>query len=366
MSYAFSGRVVGSAGPAPRVDEGRPEVLDELEIAFAEIERLAGTDAQPWSVDRTLRSLLTDAGGNPGRSEFCIDELYDPDSTLGRLGRLELRGLELPPHPDLALVQALLIRALVARFADEAYSAPLVRWGAALHDRFLLPHFATADLLEVVADLRSHGFAFDASWLEPQLDFRFPRIGSTTLADVQLELRTAIHPRSVLAQDPSSGAGAASVDSSTERLQVRTTGLVPGRHLLTCNGAAVPLPHRTPGAHVAAIRYRARTSGSSLHPSLAVDAPLTVELVDRANRASLGGVTYHVVHPGGQTYDRPPVNAKEAEARRASRFERVGRTAGEVDVDALVEELSWRGAGRIDQPLTLDLRRRPPRIGRST
>jgi uncharacterized protein (DUF2126 family) len=214
----------------------------------------------------------------------------------------------------------------------------------------------------VVADLRAHGIDFELGWLDPYLEFRFPRIGITRIDDLELELRSAIEPWHVLGEEASSGGTARYVDSSTERLQVRLSGVIPGRHLLTCNGVAVPLvPTGTPGTYVAGIRYRAWKAWSSLHPTLEVDSPLAFDVVDRASRVSLGGATYHVVHPGGRSYDSPPVNAKEAEARRARRFEAVGHTSGEVDVDALTEQLSWRAVSDTEYPLTLDLRRRLPR-----
>ena len=366
LSYLFSGRFVGPTSQAPRVDEGRPETLYELEIAFAEIDRLADTEHRPWAVDRALRHLLTDITGNTHRSEFCIDKLYSPDSLRGRLGLLELRGFEMPPHPDMTLVQALLVRALVARFAEERYSAPLVRWGTQLHERFLLPHFAMADIAEVVADLRAHDLDLDPAWFAPYLEFRFPRIGVTDVAGVELELRSAIEPWHVLGEDTTSGATSRYVDSSTERLQVKVSGFAPGRHLLACNGAAVPLTTTgTPGSFVAGVRYKAWKPWSSLHPTLDIDSPLHFDVIDRASRLSLGGATYHVVHPGGRSYDHPPVNAAEAEARRGARFEAIGHTTGEIDVESLDAELAWRAATDTDYPLTLDLRRRlPQRWGR--
>ena len=378
LSYVFSGRFVGPTSQAPRFDEGRQENLYEMEIAFAEIETYTdkqesppddGDDERPesrrrglpWVTDRALRHLLTDLTGNTHRAEFCIDKLYSPDSPRGRLGLLELRGFEMPPHPDMALVQALLVRALVARFAEEPFSAPLVRWGTTLHERFLLPHFAMADLGEVVADLRAHGFEIEESWFAPYAEFRFPRIGVARAGAVEIELRQAIEPWNVLGEEATSGGTARFVDSSTERIQVLVSGFVPELHLVSCNGVAVPMtPTGTPGEYVAGIRYRAWKPWSSLHPTLEIDAPLRVEVVDRANRVSLGGATYHVVHPGGRSYDTPPVNAHEAEARRARRFEAMGHTAGEIDVQALEAELLRRTNDGTDYPLTLDLRRRVP------
>jgi uncharacterized protein (DUF2126 family) len=362
LSYLFSGRFVGPTSQAPRVDEGRPETLYELEISFAEIEVLADTEHRPWAVDRALRHLLSDITGNTHRAEFCIDKLYSPDSPRGRLGLLELRGFEMPPHPDMSLVQALLVRALIARFAAERYSAPLIRWGTALHERFLLPHFALADIAEVVADLRGHDIDFDLSWLLPFVEFRFPRIGATKISGVELELRSAIEPWHVLAEEATAGGTARYVDSSTERLQVAVNDFVPERQLLTCNGRPVPVTSTgTPGNYVAGVRYKAWKPWSSLHPTLDVDSPLSFDLIDRASRVSLGGATYHVVHPGGRTYDSPPVNAFEAEARRRVRFEAMGHTTGMIDIEALDAQLMRRAAADDEYPLTLDLRRRVPR-----
>lgn len=365
LSYLFSGRFIGPTSQAPRVDEGRPETLYELEIAFAQIESLTADDTNlPWTVDRELRHLLTDITGNTHRAEFCIDKLYSPDSTRGRLGLLELRGFEMPPHPDMALVQALLVRALVARFAEQPYVEPLIRWGTSLHEKFLLPHFAMADIAEVVADLRRHGIDFDLEWLAPYLEFRFPRVGITQIGDVELELRSAIEPWHVLGEEAASGSTARYVDSSTERLQVRVSGLTPGRQAVLCNGRLVPLSSTgTPGEYVAAIRYKAWKPWSSLHPTLDVDSPLAVELIDLPNALSLGGVTYHVMHPGGRSYDNPPVNAKEAQARRARRFEPIvtGRHGETVDLAAVLAQRSLpsSGLGSQEYPLTLDLRRSP-------
>jgi len=370
LSFLFSGRFIGPTSQAPRFDEGRPEAVYEMEIAIQEVRRLAttgeGEDDKPlpWLVDRALRHLLTDLTGNTHRAEFCIDKLYSPDSSRGRLGLLELRGFEMPPHPELALVQALLVRSLVAMFWEEPLTAPLVRWGTRLHEDFLLPQGATADIAEVVADLREHGIAFEESWLDPFIEFRFPRIGMTRIPagqgdGVELELRQAIEPWHVLGEEATAGGTARYVDSSVERVQVKVRGVDTRRQLVTCQGVPVPLtPTGHLGEYFAGVRYRAWQPWSALHPSIAVHAPLTFEVVDVDSALSLGGATYHVVHPGGRSYDHPPINANEAEARRASRFEPRGHATGLLDIAGMRE--TARRAQSEDYPHTLDLRRVPP------
>jgi uncharacterized protein (DUF2126 family)/transglutaminase-like putative cysteine protease len=358
LSYLFSGRFIGPTSQAPRVDEGRSENLNELEVAFAELERLA-VDPNPWLVDRLLRHLLVDITGNTHRAEFCIDKLFSPDSERGRLGLLELRAFEMPPHPQMALVQGLLVRALVSRFWDDPYRGELVRWGTELHDRFLLPWYVAADIADVVDDLRRHGYAFEHEWLAPFFEFRFPKIGTVQVAEVTIELRAAIEPWNVLGEEVTGTGTARYVDSSVERIQLLAEGLTGARHVITCNGRPVPLqPTGAPGRFVAGVRYRAWQPPSALHPTIGVHAPLVFDLVDRWSGRSLGGCTYHVVHPGGRSYDRFPVNANEAEARRASRFEPFGHTPGKLQPAAatIVE-----GAVSNDYPRTLDLRRSRPR-----
>ena len=358
LSYLFAGRFIGTTSQAPRVDEGRSEALYELEIAFAEIDRLSGgSGAKPWVTDRALRHLLTDITGNTHRAEFCIDKLYSPDSARGRLGILELRGFEMPPHYQMAMVQSLLVRALVAWFWDEPLKAPLIRHGANLHGRYLLPHFLIHDIADVAADLRAHGVNFDTSWLDPFTEFRFPRIGTAVFDGVEVELRGAIEPWNVLGEESTAGGTARYVDSSVERLQVRLIGADRRRYVVTANGHPIPLlATDNPDVQVGGVRYRAWQPPSALHPTITVDGPLRFELVDTATGMSRGGCTYHVSHPGGRSYETPPVNAVEAESRRGRRFEASGFTPGKVDMSDIREKQA-RQSTDVGAPGILDLRR---------
>jgi uncharacterized protein (DUF2126 family)/transglutaminase-like putative cysteine protease len=358
LSYLFAGRFVGTTSQAPRVDEGRADALYELEIAFAEISRLsAGGAAKPWVTDRALRHLLTDITGNTHRAEFCIDKLYSPDSPRGRLGLLELRGFEMPPHLRMAMVQSLLVRSLVAWFWDEPLCTPLIRHGAGLHGRHLLPHFLIHDISDVAADLRAHGIGFETSWLDPFTEFRFPRLGTAVFDGVEIELRGAIEPWNTLGEEATANGTARYVDSSVERIQIRIIGAERHRYVVTCNGYPVPLlATDNPDIHVGGVRYKAWRPPSALHPTIAAEGPLQFELIDLTTATSRGGCTYHVAHPGGRAYDEPPINAVEAESRRTRRFEATGFTPGKLDLSDIREKQA-RIFTDIGAPGILDLRR---------
>jgi uncharacterized protein (DUF2126 family) len=354
LSYLFSGLFIGPTSQAPRVDEARNDSLYELELAFKQIPQSSSAQSAgqvaPWLIDRVLRNLLIDVTGNTHRSEFCIDKLYSPDGPTGRLGLLEMRAFEMPPHAQMSLTQQLLLRSLIARFWEQPYRPErLARWGTELHDRYLLPYFVQEDFRDVIEEQQAAGFPLQLDWFAPHFEFRFPKYGDFATRGIEMELRHALEPWHVMGEEGGAGSTVRYVDSSLERVQLKVTGLPPDRYAVACNGRRMPLrPTGRVGEFVAGVRYRAWRPSSALHPTIGVHSPLTFDLVDTWLNRSIGGCQYHVAHPGGRSYVTFPVNSFEAESRRLARFFRIGHTPNQTMLPPETPSLEF--------PFTLDLR----------
>jgi uncharacterized protein (DUF2126 family) len=154
------------------------------------------------------------------------------------------------------------------------------------------------------------------------LEFRFPKIGEIEADGVRLELRQALEPWNVLAEETTSGGTGRSVDSSLERIQVKVNGLSPAsRYAVSCNGRMVPL-HLSEAQHeaLAGIRYRARRLSAALHPTIPVHTPLRFDLIDTWKNRSVGHCAYYAGRLDGTLYDSRPADSTEASERRLGRF----------------------------------------------
>jgi uncharacterized protein (DUF2126 family) len=348
LSYLFSGQFIGPTSQHPRIDEARQDSLAELEIAFAQIRPYQ--EKAPWITDRLFRNILADMTGNTHRTEFCIDKMYAAGRSSGRRGLVEFRALEMPPHARMSAAQMLLMRSSLAAFWEHPYERRLVHWGTRVHDDFMLPHFVEQDFKDALEELSSLGYGLDPAWFEPHLAFRFPHIGTVEVKGMALEVRNALEPWHVLGEEQTAQGTARYVDSSIERVQARVSGWVDERYVLACNGSAVPMTRADrEGDYVGGVRFKAWNPPSSLHPLIQPQTPLVFDIYDRWNWRSIGGLTYHTVHPGGRNYETFPVNANEAEARRRARFFPFGHASGPM-AEPVVERSR-------EHPRTLDLRR---------
>ncbi len=352
LSYLFAGMYVGPTSQYPRVDEARMDALYELEVAFS---HLSPEGAEPTVIDALFRNLLVDVTGNSHRAEFCVDKLYAPYGSGLQAGLLELRAFEMTPHVRMSLASVLVVRALVAMFWRAPYQGRLVRWGTTLHDRFLLPACIEHDFHEVLEQLRQAGFAFEDKWYTAQMEFRFPKLGSVVADDVELELRQALEPWHVLAEESTSGGTVRSVDSSLGRIEVRLSGADTSRYAVICNGRRVPLASMDDRRRqVAGVRYRARKLSATLHPTVPVHLPLTFDLIDTLKNLSVARCSYRE----GPVYESRPCNATEAERRRLERFFVEEPPSGPAYVPASTADAVF--------PLTLDLRFPVPETSGST
>ena len=319
LSYLFAGRLIGQSGPAPRPDEGRDDALYELDIALSRMPR--DEDSAPSVPDRMLRHLLADSAGDIKKAEIRVDQLYPPDRSSQRLGRIALRSFQTAPDHRMAAAQCLLLRALIAFLAERPADPRLRDFGPELHDRYMLPGELWEDLAEVIRDLDRARLPVQADWFAPFLDRRFPTLGEVAMGDVRMAIRTAHEPWPVLAEEAVAGVVTRFIDAANQRVQVELTGLTPTHHILVCNGRRVPLqPTRTRGRFLAGVRYKAWNPPSSLHPTLWPVYSLVFDLLDARTGEVLGGCTWFPARPSLVGFSAAPAPVASGEPEREPHY----------------------------------------------
>ena len=282
----------------------------------------------PWLVDRLFRNLLIDSSGNTHRAEFSIDKLYAPESSSGRLGLVEMRAFEMPPHARDEPRAASACCAASSRNSGRSLTKTTSSAGARTSTTagccriFAKPISRMSSAICAMPVIRS-----SPNGSRRILNFvsRASAIWSSAIC------RSNSAPRSnrgtCSAKNPAAAARCVTWTARVERLQVKARGLVgrPLRHHLQ-------RPSRAVASHRHQRRRRRRralsrvAAADCLQPTIDSHAPLRFDLVDTWNQRSLGGCTYHVAHPGGRSYDTFPVNSYEAESRRLARFFRHGHS----------------------------------------
>ncbi|MCX6938050.1 MAG: transglutaminase family protein [Verrucomicrobia bacterium] len=367
LSYAFSGLYMGPSSQAPRIDESTYEALYELEIACDGAARL-GTPANLQLFDLLFRDLLMDRSGNTHRAEISVDKLWNPFAGNGRLGLVEFRAFETYPDHAVQSLAALFVRAIIARLALAPLSARFIRWQGELHDKFFLPSFVWDDLQAVCEDLQIHGIPFQAKWLRPLWEWRFPAIGRFDLiakiapapdaakdaepveSPFSILFRQALEAWPLLGESPNAGGVARTVDASMDRIEAHVTDVAAlEQGLLLVNGFPCAFRPADHGA-AAGIRYRAFYLYPALQPHRPADAPLLLEWVDKASLTVVAAARWHSWNPRNASYSARPADAAEAAERRAERWEAWPHSLGQSRYIAKVDFAP-------ESRYTLDLRR---------
>lgn len=349
LSYLFTGQYVGPGSQAPRVDEGPSHGLYELEVAC---EGVSGMTITPEGalIDQFYRNLLTDSSGNTHRAELCFDKFCNPSAPNGKIGIIELRAFETFPQIETMSVIGLFIRTILARLFKDPFTEPLKRFGSTLHDRYFLPAFLWEDVQAICDDLNTHGFAFDAAWLAPVLQFRCPSLGRLELADGFIDVQQAFESFPLMAEESQGTNTVRVVDNSSDRLQVTLSNpaLLKG-HVLLVNGVEVPFED-VDGHMISGVRYKCASAYPALHPHVPIQSPLEFEWVNQGSGETVKAARYHYWNPYAPIYEGRPQDAEEAKQRRVERWQAADDLVGRTP-------LSYKPKLAPEFRHTLDLRR---------
>ena len=303
-----------------------------------------------WLVDRLFRHLLIDAHRQHAPRRVLHRQAVSPRHG-GRPARpcraACVRDAAARPHEPASAASPAVAGAW---FWRKPYEQKLVRWGTALHDRFMLPHFVDQDFGDVLDELRDQGgYALDPAWFAPHVEFRFPlhrtrdasrrRPGTARGHRAVARARRGSRRRRDGALRRFVGRARAGEGARPDRSAAR-------RHLQWPAGAAASDWHER--------RVRGRRALSGL---AAADLPAPD---DRAcmrrscSTCSTPGTTAASAAalitcrtPAAESHETFPVNAREAEGRRIARFFAFGHTPGPVSVPPAERD--------SDFPFTLDL-----------
>ena len=279
LSYLFSGPCVGPASQAPRADEAAGDTLD-LVLAYDALARADDGSDQRGLIGETLRHLHADRSGNNHRSEISFDKFWNPGAPAGCLGLVEFRALESLPEVEWSNAVALLWSCLAVHLLEPRHRPDNLRdWGRSLHDRALLPSQLWADLEEILALLAADGLVLDPAPFRAIWEWRFPSLLQWQEGPWQLELRPAPEPWPLICDTPLTGGFTSRfVDSSLERFELWANPACRRDCRLTINGVTLPLQQP-----LLALRYRRHRLYPCLHPAIAPQLPLELELVTPHN-----------------------------------------------------------------------------------
>jgi uncharacterized protein (DUF2126 family) len=349
LSYFFTGQFMGPSSQAPRVDESTYEAMYELGIACQGAEKMA---SNPYLYAMLFRDLLVDKSGNTHRAEVSVDKLWNPYAPNGALGILEFRAFETMPEAKMLSLIGLFIRSVITALLLKPYDGEFHPWGLELHERFFLPSAVWEDVAKVVSFVRRQGIPFELDWLKPIWEFRFPKAGELDLpGGGKLEVRHALEAWPLLGEQPAGGGTARSVDSSTDRVEIRLSSraaLQKGRLYVNGHPAAFHsgLPHPVLG-----VRYRSFYCVPGLHPHIGNQSPLLLEWTDLKGRVK-AAARYHSWSPSGKSYPSRPATPEEALPRCAERWESINASQGGQRKPPAPARM-----GKLSPSYTLDLRR---------
>ena len=284
LAYLFSGPGVGPSSQAPRPDEAAGSIFD-LELAYRAIEQADdGRSADDPRGDHrsligeTLRHLHADRSGNNHRCEISFDKFWNPGAPAGCLGLVEFRALESLPQVGWSSAIALLWSSLAAHLLEPAHRPRALRdWGPELHDRLLLPSQLWADLEAILAELAAAGLPLDPTPYRQIWEWRFPALLAWQEGADVVELRPALEPWPLICDTPVQGGFTSRfIDGSLRRFEISVSDSFRQHGSLRLNGRPLPLQEQ---GQALAVRYRHLRLYPCLHPALAPQLPLELEIL---------------------------------------------------------------------------------------